>query len=364
MAKRACTRLSAVHASIREGIVTGEYGPGRRLPTRVELEKKYGVSWLTVQQAVGQLEQEGFVASRGRVGTFVTDYPPHLCRYGFVYSTPQTPYTNWSLFWLALQREVRAHNGVDGRTVLEYYHDHAQPESGNYQRLLGNCREHLLAGLIFVTPPHGLEQSPLLTDPNIKRAGIMLEPHEGIPTLSCDFPEFYRRAFTHFAQRGKWRLAMILGEGNHDKPVMPWTKDLKASGLTTRPEWVHHLYLGAGYTARSIVQLLMSAAPEERPDALLVSDDNLVEGVLSGLATARGGAGQEVEVVAHWNFPNRVPRIMPVTYLGFDCGQIVRSCLECIDRQRAGEPVSPRSLIAPIFESEWSKNTVSTLKHE
>ncbi len=61
--------------SIRAGILVGEFQPGAQLPTGRELAQFFGVSPMTVHQAIRTLRDEGFVTSRAGSGVFVSDQP-------------------------------------------------------------------------------------------------------------------------------------------------------------------------------------------------------------------------------------------------------------------------------------------------
>jgi GntR family transcriptional regulator len=58
---------------IRNWIINGQFGPGDKIPSEHELAKRFGVTRLTVRQAISQLSQEGFLVSRRGKGTFVTN---------------------------------------------------------------------------------------------------------------------------------------------------------------------------------------------------------------------------------------------------------------------------------------------------
>jgi GntR family transcriptional regulator len=58
---------------LREEIEQGTYQPGDRLPSEPELIREYGVSRITVRQALDELEAEGLVVRRHGKGTYVAE---------------------------------------------------------------------------------------------------------------------------------------------------------------------------------------------------------------------------------------------------------------------------------------------------
>ncbi len=58
---------------LRAAIEQGTYHPGDRLPSEPELIREYGVSRITVRQALDELEAEGLVMRRHGKGTYVAE---------------------------------------------------------------------------------------------------------------------------------------------------------------------------------------------------------------------------------------------------------------------------------------------------
>jgi len=61
---------------LKEAIRRGEFRPGDRLPTEMELCETFGVSRITVRQALNELTSEGFLYRQQGSGTFVNDRIP------------------------------------------------------------------------------------------------------------------------------------------------------------------------------------------------------------------------------------------------------------------------------------------------
>lgn len=62
-----------VKTHLREGIASGRWRPGERLPSESELTDSFGVSRMTVNRALRELHQEGMVTRVQGVGSFVAE---------------------------------------------------------------------------------------------------------------------------------------------------------------------------------------------------------------------------------------------------------------------------------------------------
>src|SRR3990172_4449839 len=61
---------------IREAIDKGRYKEGAKIPSEAELGEHFGVSRMTVRNALQQLEGEGLVVSEHGKGVYVRPRPP------------------------------------------------------------------------------------------------------------------------------------------------------------------------------------------------------------------------------------------------------------------------------------------------
>ena len=99
------SKTREIAAILRREIVEGKLPPGGRVPTRVELEKRFSSSRATIQAALDRLTQDGFVHALGRNGTVVREELPFLKRIAVVFPyQPGMP--DWTLFWQAVSDAV------------------------------------------------------------------------------------------------------------------------------------------------------------------------------------------------------------------------------------------------------------------
>lgn len=81
-------KMHAVHASLRQQVLAGEWQSGDKLPTETELAERFECSISTISKAVGLLAHEGLVERKPRAGTRVLSATPAatgLESFAFIY---------------------------------------------------------------------------------------------------------------------------------------------------------------------------------------------------------------------------------------------------------------------------------------
>lgn len=345
---------------VRRRIVEGHLQPGDPVTGHEGLMRRFQATSTTVEQAMNQLQAQGFVAAQRRRGTFVAPHPPHVSQYALAF--PWGEAHAQSQFYLAIRREAEKLNRPERRVSL-FFNQDGDAGSADFQRLATHVANHCLAGLIFAYHPHHLIGWPILETKGLPRVAIISAPNfPGIPAVSPDLADFLGKALDHMVARGRRRVAVItLAQDSQaqDTFAAQFGAAVAARGLESRPWWLQSAAATTPRWAGNVAQLLMVAAPAERPDALIIFDDNLVEHATAGLAEADLHTPVELEIVAHANFPYPTPSKLPVTRLGFDVARLLAVCLDQIDRQRQGQPVPPLTLLPSVFATLPS-STITT----
>lgn len=347
-------------ADLRRKIVAGILKPGTRLPTYVQLAKERKCAVDTVQRAMSRLIRDGFLVPRGGLGTFVMENPSHLHRYGVVFSVDPTDPRVWDRikFQPFLYREVVAMRGARERDIVPYLKVNGTPDSEDYQRLLDDIRNERLAGVVFDAPTHLAKphMSALLDTPGMPFVTIGEDTlHANLSTVYLDRFKFVERALDYLLTRKRRRVALLAGSTSyyHD-PLFGWFEHgVARRRMTTRPYWIQNMFPGVSMWASNSTHLLMKAT--DIPNALIITDDTLVEHATTGLVDADVRIPQELEVVAHCNFPAITPSMVPAKRLGFDVRQVLNTCLDVIDRRRRHEDVPLITKINPLFDDEVKK---------
>ena len=81
----------------------------------------------------------------------------------------------------------------------------------------------------------------------------------------------------------------------------------------------------------------MALPKSDRPDGIILADDNFLPAAVQGLIDADIGVPDDVSVVALTNFPNIVSTPVPVTRLGFDAGRILDLLTDRLDQGHKGD---------------------------
>ena len=99
------------------------------------------------------------------------------------------------------------------------------------------------------------------------------------------------------------------------------------------------------------MRMLFDEGHRNRPEALIIRDDNLFAPALSGLLDAGLSIPEDLVILTHSNFPWPETSPVPVTRLGYDMHQVLRTFIAELESQRQGN--APRAhRVSAVFEDE------------
>lgn len=347
--RRAPVKARRILNELRRQIVEGRFPPGSQLPKREDLEAHFHVSPLTLQKALSRLISDGFVYAKTGQGTFVVDEPPHLSRYGLVFpSDPGMP-ESWNNFYTALNNEALGiQRAKPGRLTMYYGLEHPAKHEIR-DELIADVEAHRLAGLIFASPPFNFAGTPLLDAPGMARASGA--PYRDLPSVRLDSDSMMDKTMRYLTSRGRRRIALL--SGHVKEPSFPdFAMAIAAAHLETRPFWQQAVHPNYPHWAKHVVELLFQPGNAERPDGLIIADDNIVPHATAGLVAAGVSVPDEVDVVAHCNFPWPTPSAVPAKRIGYDARHVLHAFINLIDMQRRGEVPPTVTEIAAVTDDE------------
>lgn len=344
---RHAPRQRYLYEALRGRILSGEWRPGDRLPTCREIEREYEISRVIVQRTFVQLKDDGFIMTRGRGGTVVNPDAPFLHRYGIVFPFYEGHYSMTQLY-LALQNEAMSLQSPLHR--FEFYHYGGAGNIGEIHRLSSDAREHRLAGVIFAGVTENYGQSPLMIESAIPRVAILNGPARHL--IDVDYTSFVERAVDYLVAQRCQRIAMVFYRTNFSF----WQQDLErlysAHGLALSRRWIQSLAEINGGWAINQLEPLFDATQPERPDSLIILDDNVVPEVTDAIARLGLRVPDDLLVIGHANFPWETPSHVPIIRMGFDVRRMLLNAVESIDRQRAGDTMAGSITLPAIFKDQ------------
>ena len=153
-------------------IIAGRLAPGDQLPTVDELGRQFGTSRVTVQRAIAHLRDHGYLYTRLREGTYVSENPPHLSNFALV--VPEA-HSRAPQFFVALESEAHLHfenaSGPLGvkRTISVFKQIRCAPDDvlRAHHQLIEQIGLQKLAGMIFTGPFCEFNNTPVLCAPDL-----------------------------------------------------------------------------------------------------------------------------------------------------------------------------------------------------
>ncbi len=341
----------AAFEGIRGEISSGKLAPGTRIPTLSELEKLFGVSRVTAQRALDRLTRAGFARPDGRHGTFVADKPPHDFRFGLVL-TVSGACENWSIFHAALHDAFMARcHTLGGEAVL--YAVGSDAEGGaERERLTRDIADGCLAGLLVVGSPRNTLGNLL---DEIESKGISLLSIHGrdsskSPSIVFDWDDFFEKALDVAEAEKIRRIGMVFDSR------MGWTPEdarrhiVTAAGyrpIECRSEWLIRADHAALAWIEPPLRLLMRLPEHERPQALIILDDHIVEGVTRIVKKVTAAQAAETPLlIAHANSPRFPTRHVECRWVGFDIVDIIVKAFNLIATMRRGGKIPASTHVA------------------
>lgn len=361
-----------INRQFRSDVRRGVYLPGTRLPARAELQKLYQTTPVTIQRAFDKLKEDGFIRSEGQRGTFVADCPPCLANYAVVFPyhfKSQHPELN---FWRVLALEAKRKSKSSDNSFTIYTDLNGHIDEPDYIKLSEDVKAERLAGIIFASSPHLLAKTPLFEDimartelPKVAFMGISRFP--GIPVVSNSLEDSLCMVLNFFRNNGRHNLGVITamsgieGDGkiNHEDLLI---SESEKRGIKLLPQHLQVMHSSLASRARALTQLLLKGAAAERPDALLIMDDSLVEAVSKGIVDCGLTNPDDLLVVGYSNFPEMPVSSVPISRYGFDVSVFLETCLNIMAKQHKGEAVPPKTLIPAEFKAQETSRILTEQK--
>lgn len=348
-----------ITASIKQKIIDGVYKPNSKIPPRLELEKQYNTSRMTIQKVFDKLKKDGFVKPCGAKGTLVTQYPPCFSNYGIIFSYHLgSEHTETSFYNILKHRILNYSNEERSFSIYQGLNGHT--DETDYIRLYQDLQDEKLAGLIFTTNPKSLFNTPLFKYISAKK-------HLAKVAFSAPIKEFNIPVITGPSIKAEKEILDFLQQkGIKRLAVVDLQKSLK-QGLQTTTQ-THILQLISKYNIElprrnfqvrhpfltdrtdELVEMMLSCPKKERPDALWIANDALVEPATRGILAAGIKVPQDMIVISHCNFPEKPFSHLPTSWYGIDVNKFIDLAMNIMHRQHKKKHVKKTNILNYEFE--------------
>jgi len=342
-------RQAEIAEHVRSLIVSGKLCPGAQIPTVAQLVEQFNASNKTVQGAISHLRETGFICTQRWRGSYVTDPPPHLRHVGVVLGIP----TEKSIFHQTFRAEVNnwlKREKCEGWRFSYYDWPLGGAEPEIKRSLFDAIETRQLAALIFMAPQ---DTSAFESLPELPfKVSTWKTP--GAVYVDIDMNAFYAKALDYLRERGRQRIAFV-NVYKEDTPRTAYDRlapVVEAHSMITHHRWIHGGTLQNKVWAANAAELMMHCSRRDRPDGIVIADDNFVPEVTAALAEAGVNIPGDLEIVAHANFPRPTPSVVPAVRLGFDVRYLLETFISLIVRNQKGEEIPDRVLIEPVFERD------------
>lgn len=336
---------------IRQKVLSGEWKPRQQLPTREELVRQYQTSKATMQKTINTLLAEGCLQTSNKSGTFVTDTPPNLYSIAIVFPVNEADPGYSDSLWTGLMRQHRYLEGAFGRRFIYCRFDDSNVEHEEFQQVIRDAESLRLAGIIFCDRPSPIAIKAL-RHLNIPRVALCRDEIPSFNLVHADFSLFFRSSLEHLAGCGRSRIAMIVNPEMSPVRTTECRQLASDMGLVMPPEWELGVGLRfhVGHWVRNLVRLLFKVPPGQRPDGLIVGNENHFEHVMNALQLENLVPGRDLDLAVHANFPTVNPKHHGVKRIGFDVRDIIETCIATIDASGAENFPVPLKLVKPVVE--------------
>ena len=293
---------------------------GRKLESEQALSKRFGVSLLTVREALSALAQEGLVERRHGSGTFIRRAATGS--HAAVLSDLEIDHPSSSFFFQRVSRQVRA--ALHEREIpSRLYVSVSQAEEGRrpefpWPELTEATDCGHVRGAVAIHLPEGSPWPEALRSRSIPVVGGRTEGMSASVTI--DYGDIVRQGVRYLVGSGCRRIGLMNWRqtGPTKRLAEVFSSEVAAAGARTTTGWISDEVEQAVPTAGAEAFRAIWLTASERPDGLLVLDDVLFCDAALAMMMARVRLPQDLLVITHANVGNIRFAEMPVARLQVD----------------------------------------------
>ncbi|MFA6294493.1 MAG: substrate-binding domain-containing protein [Victivallales bacterium] len=311
------TKTEICYQEIARDIASGQIQPGAQLPSHRELQARFCISYITVLGFVRKLKDAGLVVARERSGLYVAASPPNLNRFVLLLTKRRAGNRFLQVLGRLMPEEATATGGE--LVIRRDFEPHI--DNPAYLQTLEDARSRRIGAVAYISMPELPPDCELCNVPGLPILNLT-------KILSLDSDSFVQEAVDVLIRQGSSRIAsLLMKRPNFSNRLM---ETLRLRGLPVKPQWFFPIGSDSIESASHAVRIMLDLPASQRPDGLIVSDDNLIEQALQGVYQSGVRVPDELRIVTHCNWPDVVACNIPVTRLGYDVQTIARHCISML----------------------------------
>ena len=315
-----------------------------KLPVREELGRHYGVSKATVQKAFATLEKEGFVISRGSMGTFVNPASPNMNDVAVILPTSSKNATSNSLY-SQIPRECGRLETEFGKRLRLFYVDEMRMMKDDFLRLDEEVREKRFWGAVFTFAPHEWMCEPFLAN-GIPVAALTDETLPRLSTVWVDYSELLEKMLLSCKAAGCHRPALVSMTSVPYHHILDYKSKAAELGIDVSDRFIYGLQGLAAHPEWFKHPVYSLFSGKQQPDALLLLDELFLMPAYSALLELGKVPGKDVRIISQRTFPGAFSAPETVSFIGFSLDDIMAACMRALNSLSEGNgPVNKYELI-------------------
>ncbi len=347
-------------AALRSRLPT--MAPGTYLPSERVLAEEYGVSLITIREAVRILAAEGVLERQQGKGTMVAATRKN----GWVAITIDQDVTDprTSSVYLRIAQEVRALLEKEGRASRLYIGRNIPAEAQTdflCPEFFKDLEDGQITSIIGVLLYGQAPWISTLPEKGVHLVGLGTDKTYAIDD---DTPAFYRSAVEDLVRRGKRRISLLCWGGfekvrTEDREI--FRRVLSEAGLPVVDSWIkddiYPTLEGAGWAAFREIW----SARSQRPDGLVISDDYFLGGVSSALEEIHLDVPQDLEIAVRISRLPMAHSSFPMITWETDASLAAEMLVEMERKLREGKPIVPPTRAIPLKRTPENDCRVKSL---
>ena len=334
---------------LKKQISTGQLQPGDRIPSNAELARIYGVSLITVKNALANLIKDGYLYGRAGRGTFVSDparfiTPPTAGSLGFVLTDFDNPFFTGVLY------HIESRVADSGYRLLVSYASNS-PEKEEDQ--IAHFRELGVKGLIIASTEQQNQVPVIIRD--LHQSGfpyVMISYIEDpqIHYVGSDHEQGAFLATEYLIRAGSRKPGFINAEKGNSLGKLRrrgYLGALKAHQISLRPEFEFYFPSARQDFQSGYLIGQHFTGMRERPDGIFAFNDHSALGFERAVTEAGLNIPDDVALVGFDDVEFDVPPPVALTTIRQPADEIAQQALIMLNNQIDQHPFCHRVILQP-----------------